>query len=145
MRILIDTRISKHSVNLLTPHCVSLSNLLAIAGLTTFRFGASVPCVSYGQVSYANPWVQEAMSIIRPVPIMERSSPPRFCARDAWPYSEKSSKARCHLDIGLFSFPLCEKGSATVLKEVNDRFGKRFLNSIFAILFCVTRQGRWIF
>ena len=102
MHILIGTIISKHSVNLLVPCCVSLSNLLANAGLSKFRSGASVPCASYGQVSYANPWVQGAMSINRPVPIMERSSLPRFCACDAWPYSEKSSRARCQLDIGLF-------------------------------------------
>ena len=37
------------------------------------------------------------------------------------------------------------KGSATVLKQVNERFEKRFSNSNFAILFYVTRQGRWIF
>ena len=79
------------AANFLTLQCVSLSNLLANASFTTFKFGASVPCVSYGQVSYANPWVQGAMSINRPVPIMERSSPPRFCTCDAWPYSEKTS------------------------------------------------------
>jgi hypothetical protein len=36
-------------------------------------------------------------------------------------------------------------GSATVLKEVNDRFEKRFLNSILRFCFCVTRQRCWIF
>ena len=39
-----------------------------------FRVGASVPCVSCGQGPSANSLAQGAMSIIRPVPIMERSS-----------------------------------------------------------------------
>lgn len=94
--------------NFLTPQCVLLSNLLANVGLSEFSFGASVQCFPYGQVSYANPWAQGVMPISRPVPIMERSSPPGFCTCDAWPYSEKTSRARCHLDIGLFLFrPRC--------------------------------------
>jgi hypothetical protein len=47
----------------------------------------------------------ELCRISRPVSKMERRSPPRFCACDAWPYSETTSRARCHLDIGLFLFP----------------------------------------
>jgi len=88
--------------NFLTLQCVSLSNPLANAGLTGFKFGASVQCFPYGQVSYANPWVQGVMPISRPVSKMKRRSPPRFCACDAWPYSEKPPKPGVTATSGFF-------------------------------------------
>ena len=96
---------AKSSANQLILVCVSCCTPMGECRFSESEVWSFSQCVSYGQVSSTHLWVRRVLPIGRSASSMKRRSLIRFCASDAWPYSEKASKARCHLDIGLLSFP----------------------------------------